>query len=91
MKSSYPGAFLREEILEALGLSVACVAEVLGLRRATLSGLVNGNERSGSRSERNGSGRLERAASGGVSKGEGASSPRLNGRSAGVSGCVGRG
>ncbi|HTV34380.1 MAG TPA: HigA family addiction module antitoxin [Methylocella sp.] len=41
MKPSHPGAFIREEILEALGLSVARAAEVLCVRRATLSDLVN--------------------------------------------------
>jgi antitoxin HigA-1 len=35
-------SFIREEILEELGLSVARAAEVLGVRRATLSDLVNG-------------------------------------------------
>jgi addiction module HigA family antidote len=41
MKPSHPGEFLREEILNELGLSVARAAEVLGVRRATLSDLVN--------------------------------------------------
>jgi antitoxin HigA-1 len=43
MKPAHPGAFVREEILEPLHLSVARAAEVLGVRRATLSDLVNGN------------------------------------------------
>jgi addiction module HigA family antidote len=43
MRPSHPGRFIREEILEELGLSVAKAAEVLGVRRATLSDLVNGN------------------------------------------------
>ncbi len=43
MKPSPPGEFIREEILTELGLSVARAAEVLGVRRATLSDLVNGN------------------------------------------------
>jgi addiction module HigA family antidote len=43
MKPSHPGEFIREEILAELGLSVARAAEVLGVRRATLSDLVNGN------------------------------------------------
>lgn len=43
MKPSHPGAFIREEILEPLGLSVARAAEVLDVRRATLSDLVNGH------------------------------------------------
>ena len=41
MKPSHPGEFIREEILNELGLSVARAAEVLGVRRATLSDLVN--------------------------------------------------
>ena len=43
MKPSHPGEFIREEILAELGLSVAKAADVLGVRRATLSDLVNGN------------------------------------------------
>ena len=43
MKPSSPGEFIREEILAELGLSVARAAEVLGVRRATLSDLVNGH------------------------------------------------
>src|SRR5438477_2538469 len=43
MKPSHPGEFIREEILAELGLSVARAAEVLDVRRATLSDLVNGN------------------------------------------------
>jgi addiction module HigA family antidote len=42
MKPSAPGEFVREEILAELGLSVARAAEILGVRRATLSYLVNG-------------------------------------------------
>lgn len=38
---SHPGGFIRTEILEELGLSVSKAAEVLGVRRATLSDLVN--------------------------------------------------
>lgn len=41
MKPSHPGAFIREEVLDELGLSIARAAEVLGVRRATLSDLVN--------------------------------------------------
>ena len=41
MKPPHPGAFIREEILAPLGLSIARAAEVLGVRRATLSDLVN--------------------------------------------------
>ncbi len=43
MKPCHPGEFIREEILSELGLSVAKVAAVLGVRRATLSDLVNGH------------------------------------------------
>ena len=42
MRPSSPGEFVRAEILEELGLSVAQAAELLGVRRATLSDLVNG-------------------------------------------------
>jgi len=42
MRPSSPGEFIREEILAELGLSVTRAAEVLGVRRATLSDLVNG-------------------------------------------------
>ena len=38
----HPGGFIREEILDELGLSVSRAAEVLDVRRATLSDLVNG-------------------------------------------------
>jgi addiction module HigA family antidote len=41
MKPSHPGAFIRAEILEELHLSVSKAAEALGVRRATLSDLVN--------------------------------------------------
>jgi antitoxin HigA-1 len=37
-----PGEFIREEILDELGLSVTCAAELLGVRSATLSDLVSG-------------------------------------------------
>ena len=39
----HPGEFFRDEILDELGLSVAKAAEILDVRRATLSDLVNGN------------------------------------------------
>ena len=42
MKPSHPGAFIREEILGELGLSIQKAAEILGVRRATLSDFVNG-------------------------------------------------
>ncbi len=41
MKPPHPGAFIREEILDELGLSIGRAAEALGVRRATLSDLVN--------------------------------------------------
>lgn len=41
MKPSHPGEFIREEILDELGLSITDAAEALGVRRATLSDLVN--------------------------------------------------
>ena len=43
MAPPHPGAFIRDEILEELGLSVSKAAEVLGVRRATVSDLINGN------------------------------------------------
>ncbi len=41
MKPSHPGAFIKTEVIDELGLSVTKAAEVLGVRRATLSELVN--------------------------------------------------
>ena len=41
MKPSHPGAFTRAEILDELGLSVSRAAEILGVRRATLSDFLN--------------------------------------------------
>src|SRR5438132_14222865 len=41
MKPTHPGEFIRNEILTELGLSIALAAEILGVRRATLSDLVN--------------------------------------------------
>lgn len=41
MRPSHPGAFIKTEVIEELGLSVTKAAEVLGVRRATLSDLVN--------------------------------------------------
>jgi addiction module HigA family antidote len=43
MRPASPGEFVREEILAELQLSVTRAAEVLGVRRATLSDLVNGH------------------------------------------------
>jgi antitoxin HigA-1 len=42
MAPPHPGTFIREEILDELGLTVSEAANVLGVRRATLSDLVNG-------------------------------------------------
>ena len=41
MKPSHPGGFVKTEVIEELGLSVTKAAEILGVRRATLSELVN--------------------------------------------------
>ena len=38
----HPGEIIREEIIEALGLTVTSAAEILGVRRATLSDVTNG-------------------------------------------------
>jgi addiction module HigA family antidote len=43
MRPPHPGAFIRDEILDDLGLSTARTAEILGVRRATLSDLVSGH------------------------------------------------
>jgi addiction module HigA family antidote len=43
MAPPHPGAFVREEILDELGLSVTEAARALDVRRATLSDLINGN------------------------------------------------
>ena len=42
MTPSHPGDFIRTEIIEGLGLNVTEAARILGVRRATLSGLLNG-------------------------------------------------
>ena len=42
MTPSHPGDFIRTEIIEELGLSVTKTAEILGVRRATVSDLLNG-------------------------------------------------
>lgn len=41
MRPCHPGEFVRAEILEELKLPIVRAAEVLGVRRATLSDLVN--------------------------------------------------
>ena len=43
MTPSHPGDFIRTEVIEELGLDVTRAAEILGVRRATLSDLLNGN------------------------------------------------
>src|SRR5438874_13407338 len=43
MTPPHPGAFIRDEILDELGLTVSEAAKVLDVRRATLSDLINGN------------------------------------------------
>lgn len=43
MKPPHPGRFIREEILGELNLTVTRSAQILGVRRATLSDLVNGH------------------------------------------------
>ena len=42
MTPSHPGEFIRTELVEELGLTVTRTAEILGVRRATLSALLNG-------------------------------------------------
>lgn len=41
MKLSHPGGFVRAEVLDELGLPVSRAAEILGVRRATLSDFLN--------------------------------------------------
>ncbi|BCA53486.1 Plasmid maintenance system antidote protein, XRE family [Nitrospira sp. KM1] len=41
MKPAHPGGFIKTEILDELGLNVTQAAGILGVRRATLSDLVN--------------------------------------------------
>ena len=43
MTPSHPGDFIRTEIIEELGLNVTRSTEILGIQRATLSDLLNGN------------------------------------------------
>ena len=43
MTPSHPGDFIRTEVIEELGLTVTKAAGILGVRRATLSDLLNGN------------------------------------------------
>jgi len=41
MMLSHPGAFIKTEVMEELGLSISKAAEILGVRRATFSDLVH--------------------------------------------------
>lgn len=41
MKPPHPGEFIREEVLEPLGLNITKAADILKIRRATLSDLIN--------------------------------------------------
>ena len=41
-KPPHPGDLIRTEIIEALGLTVSKAAEILNVRRATLSDLLHG-------------------------------------------------
>ena len=43
MTPSHPGDFIRAEIIDELGLNVTRAAAILGVRRSTLSALLNGN------------------------------------------------
>lgn len=42
MSPPHPGTFVREEIIEPLDLSISKAAEILDVRRPTLSDLING-------------------------------------------------
>lgn len=42
MTPPHPGDFIRTEVIEELGLTVIKAAGILGVRRATLSDLLNG-------------------------------------------------
>lgn len=41
MAPTHPGQFIREEVLDELDLTIAQASEILDIRRATLSNLVN--------------------------------------------------
>ncbi len=43
MTPSHPGDFIRAEVVDELGLDATRAADILGVRRATLSALLNGN------------------------------------------------
>ena len=42
MTPSHPGDFVRIEVIQELGLNITKAAKILGVRRATLSALLNG-------------------------------------------------
>ncbi len=42
MTPSHPGDFIRTEVIEELGFTMTKAAQILGVRRATLSALLNG-------------------------------------------------
>jgi antitoxin HigA-1 len=42
MAPPHPGVFIREEVIDELGLSISRAAQILGVRRASLSDLLNG-------------------------------------------------
>ena len=41
MKPAHPGSFIREEVINELGLIIRVAAKVLGVRDATLSDFLN--------------------------------------------------
>ena len=43
MTPPHPGDFIRTEVIEELGLTITKAAEILRVRRATLSDLLNGS------------------------------------------------
>jgi addiction module HigA family antidote len=45
MRPPHPGHFVADELLEPLGLSITAAAAALGVRRASLSDLVNAKTR----------------------------------------------
>ncbi len=45
MMPPLPGLFIRDEVLEPLGLSITRAADILQMRRPTLSDIVNGKAR----------------------------------------------
>ena len=43
MTPCHPGDYIRSEVIDELGLNVTRTAEILGVRRATLSALLHGH------------------------------------------------